>query len=63
MKKLKNSKILTVFFLLITFGVIISTGCQENKDSSDKQVEENIKMYTHVWDEILNKGNIDMIDT
>ena len=63
MKKIKNSKILTVFFLLITFGVIISTGCQENKNSSDKQVEENIKMYTHVWDEILNKGNIDMIDT
>jgi hypothetical protein len=23
-------------------------------------VEANIKMYTHVWDEIINKGRFDM---
>lgn len=50
-----NLSILILFFALLV-------GCQQ-QDSSNNQVEENIKMYTHVWDEILNKGNIDMIDT
>jgi len=51
----------TSLFLII--AVIISTGCQEKTDSANHQVKDNIKMYTNVWDEILNKGNIDMIDT
>jgi len=29
----------------------------------DSKVKDNIKMYTHTWDEILNKGNLDMFDT
>jgi len=48
-------------FLVIAF--VISAGCQQQTDNSNDQVEDNIKMYTNVWDEILNKGNIDMIDT
>ena len=55
-------------FLLLTLSVLISfvfiAGCQQQKlDASNDKVEANIKMYTNVWDEILNKGNIDMIDT
>jgi hypothetical protein len=49
--------------LLLVIVVVISTGCQQQPDNSNGQVKENIKMYTNVWDEILNKGNIDMIDT
>jgi steroid delta-isomerase-like uncharacterized protein len=52
-------KILSI--LLAAF--IFFSGCQQQTDDSDTQVEDNIKMYTNVWDEILNKGNIDMIDT
>ena len=55
--------ILKAASLLLIIAVIISTGCQEKTNSSNNQVEDNIKMYTNVWDEILNKGNIDMIDT
>jgi steroid delta-isomerase-like uncharacterized protein len=55
--------ILKAASLFLIIAVIISTGCQEKPDSSNDQVEDNIKMYTNVWDEILNKGNIDMIDT
>ncbi len=47
--------------LIIT--LVFVTGCQQQTDDSNNQVEDNIKMYTNVWDEILNKGNIDMIDT
>jgi len=53
-------KAASLFFIIAIF---ISTGCQQQPDNSNKQVEDNIKMYTNVWDEILNKGNIDMIDT
>ena len=47
-----------IFTFLIYFA-----GCQQQQDNSNNQVEGNIKVYTNVWDEILNKGNIDMIDT
>ena len=50
-------------FILLLIALVFIAGCQQQTDDSKKQVEDNIKMYTHVWDEILNKGNIDMIDT
>ena len=62
MKQIINTT-LKAGFLFLVITIIISTGCKEKPDSSNDQVEANIKMYTHVWDEILNKGNIDMIDT
>lgn len=49
--------------LFLVIAIIISTGCQQETGSSNIQVEDNIKMYTNVWDEILNKGNLDMFDT
>jgi steroid delta-isomerase-like uncharacterized protein len=57
-----KSLIKILFALLLTF--LFVTGCEQQKqENSNNQVEDNIKMYTNVWDEILNKGNIDMIDT
>ena len=61
MKLFKSVLSLGLFTLLI--AIAFFTGCQQQSDDSKKQVEDNIKMYTNVWDEILNKGNIDMIDT
>ncbi|UCH65430.1 MAG: ester cyclase [Ignavibacterium sp.] len=58
---LKNFLPVKLFVLII--AVAFAMGCQQQSDDSKKQVEDNIKMYTYVWDEILNKGNIDMIDT
>ena len=55
--------ILKAASLFLLIAVILTTGCQQQPDNSNSKVEENIKMYTNVWDEILNKGNIDMIDT
>jgi steroid delta-isomerase-like uncharacterized protein len=57
----KTRVVLNLSVLILTFVFI--TGCQQQSDNSNVQVEDNIKMYTNVWDEILNKGNIDMIDT
>jgi len=55
--------ILFVNLLALMLAIVFFAGCQQKQDDSKDQVEANIKMYTNVWDEILNKGNIDMIDT
>jgi steroid delta-isomerase-like uncharacterized protein len=62
MNRLIKKVLLSNLSALIVTLVLI-TGCQQQNDNSNDQVEANIKMYTNVWDEILNKGNIDMIDT
>jgi steroid delta-isomerase-like uncharacterized protein len=38
----------------------IATACSSPK--KDTKAEENIKMFTHVWDEIMNKRNLDMFN-
>jgi steroid delta-isomerase-like uncharacterized protein len=60
-----KSLIKKVLFLSLSalISLVFIAGCQQQTDNSNDQVEGNIKMYTNVWDEILNKGNIDMIDT
>jgi len=61
MKSLINKILFLSLFAFIS--LVFIAGCQQQTDNSNDQVEDNIKMYTNVWDEILNKGNIDMIDT
>ena len=40
--------------------LFIATACSSPK--KDTQVEDNIKMFTHVWDEIINKRNLNMFN-
>jgi steroid delta-isomerase-like uncharacterized protein len=62
MKLLKG--ILSLNLIALLTAIVFFAGCQQQEsDVSKNQVDENIKMYAKVWDEILNKGNIDMIDT
>lgn len=49
-------KYLISFVLLTT--VVLLTSCT----TPESKVESNIKIYTHVWDEILNKGKIEMFN-
>jgi len=51
--KLSYTTVLTLFVL-----TIIATACSSPK--RDTKVEDNIKMYTQVWDEIINKGKLDV---
>jgi steroid delta-isomerase-like uncharacterized protein len=61
MKVLINTILKTsLFFLIIAF--IVLTGCQEKTDSSNQKVEDNIKKYSQVWDEILNKRKLEMFN-
>jgi len=51
---MKNS--IKFLSLALTF---ILTGCNSN----EKHVQDNIAMYSKTWDEIINNGNLDAINT
>jgi predicted ester cyclase len=56
----------TTFAVTVTF-IIAFSGCntaQSNnaKDQPVDSVAANIKMYTHVWDEIINKGKLELFN-
>lgn len=55
--KLKLSKATVLTFYLLTF---IVTACYSQQ--LETKVEDNIKMYNSVWDEIINKRKLDMFN-
>ena len=63
MKHMK--KITKCFTAILVTTVIFFTGCSSKENSTNKNddhVEANIKAYTHTWDEIMNKGKLDMFN-
>ena len=58
--------LLSKFFIAIIFSfTLLFTGCSSSEKTEPENadpVEANIKMYTHVWDEIINKGKLDMFN-
>jgi steroid delta-isomerase-like uncharacterized protein len=48
---------LTTTYLLLSI-ILLVTSC----DSTNKQVEKNIKMYTNTWDEIINNGKLELFN-
>ncbi len=53
------------FIAVIFFIALFFTNCsspQKKEPGQADPVEANIKMYTHVWDEIINKRNLDMFN-
>ena len=49
-----------VFLTLITISLV--TGCTSKQQEKVDPMEANIKMYTQVWDEIINKGKLDLFN-
>ncbi|MEO7394741.1 MAG: nuclear transport factor 2 family protein, partial [Chitinophagaceae bacterium] len=63
MKQTPNLR--NILIAAITFSTLLLTACaSKEKAEADKAdpVTANIKMYTHVWDEIMNKGKIEMFN-
>jgi len=59
--KLKHKSFLQA---LIVSAALLFTACSspEKEAAKPDPVEANIKMYTQVWDEIMNKGKIQMFN-
>jgi uncharacterized protein len=50
----------TPFVYLMALTLFIATSC--SGPEKDTTVEDNIKKYTQVWDEIMNKGKTEMFN-
>ena len=56
-----------LFLLLFTLFVATFAACNNQQNNNTKEtpvdsVAANIKMYSHVWDEIINKRRLDMFN-
>ena len=58
MKKLINPNI--SLLVLIALETLILNGCSSS--GKENHVATNIKTYSHVWDEIMNKGKLEMFN-
>lgn len=62
--KQKSIFIITLFAVFIIMTLLLKACSSPGTSSTEKAdpVEANIKMYSHVWDEILNKRNVGMFN-
>ncbi|HVX25690.1 MAG TPA: ester cyclase [Parafilimonas sp.] len=55
------SKLMALFITLLLFFSSCTLN-QKSETTKTDSVEDNIKMYTHTWDEIINHGKLDMFN-
>lgn len=60
MKTTKITKTAAVAFISIALA---TSGCNQTEVNQANQLEANLKMYESVWDDVMNKGKIDEINT
>lgn len=60
--KFTNGFIVAISFMAILFLAASCSSPEKTEPVQTDPVEANIKMYTHVWDEIINKGKLDMFN-
>jgi steroid delta-isomerase-like uncharacterized protein len=56
----RNTMFRTLSLSVVFCAALLFAGCASH--SHQDAVEANIKMYTHVWDEIINKGKLEMFN-
>ncbi len=57
-----NNKSLFFYFLIAAFGFTSCLNPEKPLPVKPDPVAANIKTYTHTWDEIMNKGKLDMFN-
>ena len=58
----KKSTFSNVLITGLAFIIVIFIGCTSQEKEKTDPAEANIKMYTHVWDEIINKGRLELFN-
>jgi len=62
---MKKQSTFTLFLIAVISVVTIFFGCTSSEKTEPVKVdpvEANIKAYSHVWDEIMNKGKLEMFN-
>lgn len=57
-----KSTLSNCLFAAIALFTLFFSACSTTPEAKPDRVEANIKAYTHVWDEVMNKGKLDMIN-
>ena len=55
-------KLTTTVLSSFVVMIVLFAGCATAKEKKTYPAEANIKAYSHVWDEIMNKGKLDMFN-
>ncbi|MES1198041.1 MAG: ester cyclase [Chitinophagaceae bacterium] len=56
------AKLFNTLIASIAVMTFLFSSCNSSEKEKADPVEANIKMYSHVWDEIINKGKLDMFN-
>jgi steroid delta-isomerase-like uncharacterized protein len=62
---MKHTPVRNVFIAILFFATLLLSACSSSgktEPAKSDPVEANIKMYSHVWDGIINKGKLDMFN-
>ena len=59
---MKHDPLLLKLFTFFIASMLITASCTTPANEKVDPVETNIKMYTHTWDEIINKRNLAMFN-
>src|SRR5436853_3481828 len=62
MKQAFNLSTTAITVAIIALLFFSCSTANRSQPASTDSVEANIKMYTHVWDEIINKRRLDMFN-
>ncbi len=57
-----NAKLLLLAFVILSFAACNNTPTATTPSATTDSVAANIKMYTHVWDEIVNNGKLELFN-
>jgi steroid delta-isomerase-like uncharacterized protein len=50
--------------IIIVLAVSMSLfACKSDADKNEKIAQDNIKLYSKVWDEVINEGRVSVLDT
>lgn len=59
---MKQISTLSKAFIIIVSGVLLFTACTSPEKEKTDQLEVNKKMYSRVWDEIINHGKLELFN-
>lgn len=50
--------------IIIVLAISMSLfACKSDADKNEKIAQDNIKLYSKVWDEVINEGKVSVLDT
>ena len=59
---MKKSSPFSLKLFLFGFTILLASLYSCNSTKKDTTVEDNIRMYTHVWDQIINQRRLDLFN-